>query len=243
MITRTQFKWQLPPAIEARLGDSTYGRQRTIFEDGHLLIILHEPPGPDDVNRAHKVFWRKPIGEIQCNGHDNGDRQLRAFFDHYDTKLKALEVIYDEAKNAEDYFKLIEELLPLQRATTNTYSTLQQARELVREDRFLLEMRDRAYTISRNFELLLGDAKMAMDFRIARKAEEQVAQANMAVEAQHRLNILAAVFFPLTAIATIFGMNLAHGFEGESPLVFWIVFVVGLVTGLALKGWVVSGRK
>ncbi|WP_309386807.1 CorA family divalent cation transporter [Cerasicoccus frondis] len=243
MITRTQFKWQLPPAIEARLGDATYGRQRTIFEDGHLLIILHEPPGPDDVNRTHKVFWRKPDGGILCNGHDNGERQLKAFFDEYDKKLKALETIYDEAKDAEDYFKLIEELLPLQRATTNTYNTLQAAREQVRDDRFILEMRDRAYTVSRNFELLLGDAKMAMDFRIARKAEEQVAQANMAVEAQHRLNILAAVFFPLTAIATIFGMNLVHGFEGESPLVFWVVFIVGLVTGLVLKSWVVSQKK
>nr|WP_267908120.1 CorA family divalent cation transporter [Cerasicoccus arenae] len=225
------------------MGDTSYGRQRIIFEDGHLLIIVHEPPKADDITRQAKVFWRKPSGEIQCNGQDNGDRQLRAFLDNYESKLKAMEALYEEAKRADDYFKLVEELLPVQRAVANTASALQAAREQVKQDRFLIELRDRSYELSRNFELLLGDTKMAMDYHIARKAEEQVAQANKAVEAQHRLNILAAVFFPLTAIATIFGMNLQHGFESTSPFVFWGVFFVGIVTGLALKGWVVKVPK
>ena len=36
-----QFDWTLLDAIEVRLGSNTYGRQRTIFEDDHLLAILH----------------------------------------------------------------------------------------------------------------------------------------------------------------------------------------------------------
>lgn len=243
MITRTQYKWQLPAAIETRLGDSSYGRQRTIFEDGHLLIILHDLPAPDDITRKAKVFWRQPSGALQCNGQDNGDRQLRALIEAYEAKLKELEAAYEAASSAKTYFHLIESVMPIQRASANLFQTLQTAREQVKADRFILEMRDRAYDLSRNFELLLGDSKTAMEFHIARSAEQQVASAAQAVEAQHRLNILAAIFFPLMTVATIFGMNLHTGFEHASPVVFWIVFIIGLITGLAFKSWVVSGRK
>jgi len=243
MITRTQYKWQLPAAIEARLGDSSYGRQRTIFEDGHLLIILHDLPKPEDITRSARVFWRKPSGEMQCNGQENGDRQMRALIEAYEAKLKELEADYEVASRAQAYFDLVENVLPIQRASKNLYQTLQTAREQVKADRFILEMRDRAYDLSRNFELLAGDAKMAMDFDIARSAEQQVAQSAKAVEAQHRLNILAAIFFPLMTIATIFGMNLHTGFEMASPIIFWAVFIVGLITGLVFKSWVVSGSK
>ena len=43
--------WNLPEAIRVRLGQSTYGRQRAIVEEGHLLLVLHKPPGPDDRGR------------------------------------------------------------------------------------------------------------------------------------------------------------------------------------------------
>lgn len=43
--------WNLPETIRNRLGASTYGRQRAMLEDGHLLVILHKPPGPDDAKR------------------------------------------------------------------------------------------------------------------------------------------------------------------------------------------------
>lgn len=243
MITRTQFKWQLPASIEARLGDSSYGRQRTIFEEGHLLVILHDLPKPDDITRTAKVFWRKPSGEMQCNGQDNGDRQLKALIESYEVKLKELEIRFDVAKNADDYFNLVEEVMPIQRAASNMANTLQTAREQVKADRFILEMRDRTSDLARNYDLLLGDSKMAMEYRIARNAEEQVAQAHAAVEAQHRLNILAAIFFPLMTVATIFGMNLHSGMEDTSPVVFWVVFVIGIFVGLGFKAWVVSGGK
>ena len=40
--------WSLPEAIRVRLGQTTYGRQRAMFEEGHLLLVLHKPPGPDE---------------------------------------------------------------------------------------------------------------------------------------------------------------------------------------------------
>jgi hypothetical protein len=39
--------WDVPAKIRARLG-TTAGRQRLIQEDGHLLLVLHAPPGADD---------------------------------------------------------------------------------------------------------------------------------------------------------------------------------------------------
>ena len=167
---------------------------------------------------------------------------MRALMESYENKLKELETAYDSATKAEQYFHLIEELMPIQRSAANMAATLQSGREQVKADRFILEMRDRSSDIARNFELLLGDSKMAMDYRMARNAEEQVAQSNQAVEAQHRLNILAAIFFPLMTIATIFGMNLQTGFETGSPMIFWVVFIIGLVTGLLFKSWVVSSK-
>jgi hypothetical protein len=34
---RKPLNWILPPEIEARLGEGTYGRQRAILEAGHRL--------------------------------------------------------------------------------------------------------------------------------------------------------------------------------------------------------------
>src|SRR5689334_22098541 len=59
--------WNLPDAARARLGRTTYGRQRAIFAEGHLLLVLHKPPGPDDTDREGVLFWRNPAGDWQCN--------------------------------------------------------------------------------------------------------------------------------------------------------------------------------
>ena len=75
---------------------------------------------------------------------------------------------------------------------------------------------------------------------MAREAEEQAKLSKEAVCASHRLNILAALFFPLTAIASLFGMNLAHGLSEHSPAMFWLVFVAGTGLGFAMKAWVLA---
>ena len=48
--------------------------------------------------------------------------------------------------------------------------------------------------------------------------------------------LLIAIFLPVTAIASLFGMNLRHGFEEiTTPLVFWGVLIVGLALGWSVK--------
>jgi Mg2+ and Co2+ transporter CorA len=99
-------------------------------------------------------------------------------------------------------------------------------------------MRDESYDISRAFDLLTSDAKLKLDYRIAKNSEEQAAQAQQMTSAQHRLNVLAAITFPIMAVATVLGMNLRHGFENQSPLYFMVVLVSGVVIGMFVKRWV-----
>ena len=60
--------------------------------------------------------------------------------------------------------------------------------------------------------------------------------------AQHKLNVLAAITFPVMAVATLFGMGLIHGLENRSPYLFWCIFALGFVMGIITKRWV-SGKR
>jgi len=235
---RKQFQWTLPPQIERRLGEATYGRQRTMHEADHLLIILHAPPAPDETTRDPQVFLRKPDGTMMWNGKDGGEPKLRRLLARYRELYEQYDDALDQAGSAAALFEIIEAITPLNRATTHLHQALQSAREAVRDDAFLIAVRDEAYEISRSFELLLADAKNAMDCRIARDNEIQAAKAADMTAAQHKLNILAAMTFPLMALATLLGMNLVHGLEKRTPLLFWCVFAAGLVLGLLTKAWV-----
>jgi Mg2+ and Co2+ transporter CorA len=81
------------------------------------------------------------------------------------------------------------------------------------------------------------DAKVGLEFLLARKSEEQAEQATRIANAGHRLNLLAAIFLPVTALAGIFGMNLTHGFEGAGPALFWAVTLAAGIAGGMLLGW------
>jgi Mg2+ and Co2+ transporter CorA len=123
---------------------------------------------------------------------------------------------------------------------------LQTARDEIKNDSFLIEMRDLGYELDRNFELLLEDVRNAIQYRTAREAEEQARLSKEALRASHRLNILAALFFPLTAIASVFGMQLAHGLDEHNPTIFWVIFAVAVALGFGMKAWVLgdsAGKK
>lgn len=235
---RKEYQWQLPESIEARLGQGSYGRQRAIFEDDHLLIILHEPPKPDSSARECTLFLRKPDGKYYCNGLESGESRLRQLLISYQKLFEQYEKQYDKSASATDLFQVTEDVLPLARATTNLHAAMQSARSYIDGDTFLIGMRDEAYEISRNFDLLVGDVKLALDHRIARNAEEQSAKSDEIARAQHKLNVMAAVTFPLMAIATLLGMNLAHGFEAFSPVLFWSVVGSATIVGWLVKSWV-----
>jgi len=236
---RKPFSWQLPPEIDARLGASTWGRQRAIFEADHLLIVLHSPPEADTHTRTPQVFLRKPDGMVLHNGTAGGEMKLKQLLGQYRELLERYDDDHDAATNATDLFRILEHIGPINRASTHLADALQAAREHVEGDPFLIAMRDEAYEISRGFDLLVQDVKLEVDYRIARSTEEHSANAEAMAKAQHKLNILAAITFPLMAVATLFGMNLVHGLE-DQPVVFWLVVLAAGGLGGFTVMWVTN---
>lgn len=237
---RSQYKWTLPAEITARLGSESWGAQRAIVESGELLLILHAPPKPDSNEREHEVYFRQLDGKWLHKGLEHGERALRGFLDEYRALLDELETRFEKAGSIDALFSVIDRLIPLARSSANMRAALQTARESIDNDGFLIDMRDRSVEIARGFELLLADARQALDFRMARSAEEQTRAAEAGNRAQHKLNILAALTFPLMSVSAIFGMNLRSGLEELPVIAFWLVFAGGLWLGMLVKTWVSS---
>ena len=230
--------WQLPAPLTSRLGD-TVGRQRAMAAEGHLLLVLHEPPLPGTPERAGRLFWRDPSGEWKSKGLGDGPQSLKRHVTEFAERVEELEKHWQFAATAEDFFLLLRALAPLHRTARNLHATLQQARELVPDDRNLLNLRDQIGEIERGIELLHGDAKNGLDYTVAHQAERQAARTYDMAVAAHRLNLLAAMFFPVATLSTIygavFGMILAHGDQGWStPALFWVLLGFGLLGGLIL---------
>ena len=244
MATSKKYNWTLPDEIEQRLSGVGYGRQRAISEVGHLLVILHAPPALEDRERTELVFLRKPDGKLQCNGQDNGEFMMTGLLEDYRNQCEIYDKSYEEAGTSVDLFRLIEHLIPLNRSANNLSKALQSARQHVQGDAFIIAKRDEAYGISRNFEILLNEAKLSLDFHIAQSAETQAAKAHEMTLSQHKLNVLAAITFPIMAVATLFGMggDFVHGLESKTPFLFWFIFVIGFVLGIFTKRWVTNER-
>jgi hypothetical protein len=231
--------WSVPESIRARVGTTTYGRQRAIVEEGHIVLVLHKPPTADEKTRSGELFWRTPTGEWHWN-HGAGAHAVKRHVQAYAELQEKLAEQADDAADLRTLFDLLDKLAPLTRAARNQHAALQAAREAVKSDALLIELRDRAYEVERGLELLLEDVRNNIAYRTAREAEEQARVSQAALRASHRLNLLAALFFPLTAIASVFGMNLAHGLDANSPAVFWAIFVGGVALGFGIKRWVVG---
>ncbi|RKZ70834.1 MAG: hypothetical protein DRR19_33070 [Candidatus Parabeggiatoa sp. nov. 1] len=236
-MNRKQYDWYLPEEIKNRLGTTTYGRQRALFEKEHLLLILHAPPKLDQKSRDTVIFLRQPEGKWLCNGLENGEHRLHKLIVSYHNQYQSLHSQYQSAQDAQQLFDVIEATTPMSRAAQNMICTLNVAVEMVKEDIFLIGKRDDAEEVARNFELLLLDSKSALDFRLAKNVEVQAKKAEQMALAQHKLNVLAAMTFPILTIAAIFGMNVHHGLETENPIIFWLIFMAGLIIGLTTKNW------
>ena len=222
--------WNVPRVFRDRLGE-TAGRQRIMYAEGHLLIILHQVPKADETERGARLFWRTPEGQWQSNNLGPGIGALQKHLAEYGDAVEELDRDEERADSADDYFRILRWLAPLRRSTRNLYDTLQQARETVAEEPDLIVCRDRAYGIQRAAELLQSDTQSALDCDIARRMEEQAQSSYRMSLAAHRLNVLAAIFLPIATIASIFGMNLGHGLE--EALVPWpFVLILGLGIGL-----------
>lgn len=234
--------WNIPDELRQRLGQSSYGRQRSLAAGGHILLVLHKPPGPSDATREGVLFWRNPEGEVRCNRGGDGEHALRSHVASYGEAEHSLNREYESSPQLPRLFDLLDALAPLSRAARNMHSALQAARETAGQDELLIDVRNAAYEVERNLELLTEDTRNAIQQRVSRDTEDQAKLGREALQASHRLNILAAVFFPLTAMASIFGMNFTHGLDQTSPAVFWVVLACGVAAGIAVKGWVVPRK-
>lgn len=231
--------WHLPETIERRFGQASFGKQRAMTAEGHLLLILHQLPTWGQRDRQAVLFWRNPEGAWQFSGRGgNGLAALRKHVKEYEGAEAKLDTHYDAAQSPADYFAVLENMAPILHAARNLHATLQAAREAVPADRNLIDLRDDAAEIERNLDLLYAASKNALDFEIAKRSEEEARLSKESIRIANRLNVIAAIFFPLTAISGIFGMNLAHGLAENRVWIFWAVVAVGVVIGFILKGWV-----
>jgi hypothetical protein len=229
----------LPDAIRVRLGNEA-GPQRAMLEEGHLLIILHQLPSPEDHRRKAALFWRSPDGTWKTTERGSGPGAISDLLEAFADCLDQLDEAENAAQTALAYHSVLEKLAPVVRSTRGLHKALQQAREMMKSERELINCRDRAAAVERSADLLLQDAQFGLDFVVAKQAEAQAAEARQMSAAAHRLNLLAALFLPLTALAGVFGMNsLPAGLE--TPAVFWLVCIAGLSLG-AFLAWELRRR-
>jgi hypothetical protein len=227
--------WDIPAAIRERLGDKV-GRQRAMAAEGHLLLVLHKPPKPGDNDRQGRFFWRKPDGSWQSNDLGQGAAAIARHLAEYSEQVEKFDRQEENATTVDEMFKIIEAMSPLQRSTRNLHAALQEARTLIAGDRDLINLRDRAYEIERAAELLLAEVQTALEFALAKKTEEQTAAAHQMALASHRLNLLAAFFFPIVTLCSIFSVSLRHGLDDVIPAPFAFLGVIGfgLIMGFIL---------
>ena len=227
--------WDIPASISDRIVE-VLGTQRCLEAEGHLILILHKIPTTDSARRDLRMFWRSPDGTWTSNGLGTGIRALQRHLTEYNERALQLEEKEDSATSAEDFLQIRREVSPIYRSAQHMSATITRAYEMCPDDRGLLICRNLASTVVRTAELLKEDATHGLDFFMAKQAESQALAA-------HRLNLIAVIFFPILAFAAIFGMNLDHGFEHETPLLFWMVVVIGIVTGVVMKSLIFKAKR
>jgi len=229
--------WDIPLAIRVHLGDRS-GRQREIIADGHLVLVLHRVPDSKTRDREGVYFWRTSEGEWRTTDRGQAKSALKTMIADYELAVTSLEQQHDKATNASQTFAVLERLGPLNRAARNLSDTMLKARETIDSPDAKQELQsfaDHACDVARNCELLLMDARNALDFHIAKQSEIQATHSREVEKATHRLNTMATVFLPLTAVASVFGMNLQSGLESAPPWMFWAILLGSVGTGVIIS--------
>ncbi|MCB0063230.1 MAG: hypothetical protein KDE19_14000, partial [Caldilineaceae bacterium] len=181
--------WQVPQGILDRLGTDLVGRQRAIVDEtlpngihSPLLLVLHEVPDRTP-QRQGIFFWRDLDGiwHVYRQGETydpqaDGIAALHEHFANYEAEEQALRREYERARRAGQYLTILEEAALKVHAADNLYRTLTEARTLMREQKIpqdieIINARDRAYNIEREFDLLYTDTQNALDYREAHAVE------------------------------------------------------------------------
>jgi hypothetical protein len=230
--------WQLPDEFRQRLGTSV-GRQRFMLANQDCLIVAHHVPEHDEVGRRGILFWRDSNHEWRCSNGDPGKGALGKHLAAYSKKLDEYEAMETKAIRADDYLPILEGLAPIVRSVRNLLETLEEARKAIANDRSIIDHRDKAYELSRQAELLYEDAKNSMDVAVVRRADEQAIASRQMSVAAHRLNMLAALFFPFATLGAIFGTTLTDNWSWrDSSMPFLIFLGAGLAIGVLLAKFI-----
>jgi hypothetical protein len=233
--------WILPAEITSRLG-ATVGRQRLMHHEGHILLILHKVPDADSRLREPALFYYTPLKEWKTTV-GSGTNALGKFLTEYETVLESLDRKLDNAATAQDCFQVIAAANPIVRATNHLHEVLQAARELLKTDKQMITNRDTAYDLKRQAELLMEEARNKLDYEIARRSEEEALYSREQARAAHKLNLLAAVFFPVTAVSSILGANMPMGLENApSALIYWVLIIIALFVGLNIRNGMIGAE-
>jgi hypothetical protein len=233
--------WELPAEFRARVGEKT-GRQRAMLAEGHLLLVVHRLPRKNETDRAGRFLWRKPDSTWLSSDLGPGAGALAKHLTEYAEVVERYDQLQDNAVGLDDYQAIIEGLSPIHRTIRNLHAALQDAREKVPDDRDLINARDRVYELERAAELLVGDARNDIQYLTAKRAEEQAEAAHRIAVSGHRLNLLAAFFFPIATLTAIFGTNLSHPLEKyvSPPWAFLGVIGTGVVLGMLLAMYLLT---
>ncbi|WP_145077872.1 magnesium transporter CorA family protein [Aureliella helgolandensis] len=230
--------WQLPDALRKRVGNAA-GRQRMMQHEQQLLIVAHLVPEPGEHSRRGVLFWRDGQAEWHASNGDPGKVAIDQLLGNYAKALEVFDGQEARAKRADEYVPILEGLAPLSRAVRNFSDVLQEARRAAPDCDQLIDARDRAYEIARTAELLYQDTKNSMDIAVVRRAEEQALASQRTTAAAHRLNTMAALFFPLATLGAIFGTTLTENWSWSFSSGPFILFLLsGLVAGVALAVFV-----
>jgi Mg2+ and Co2+ transporter CorA len=237
--------WPIPDTLRQRLGERA-GKQRCLVDAGHALLVLHRAPRAHERTRQAVVFWRSPAGEWRSDPGKDSIDSLREHVETYGEALEELEERVEGAKRATEYFAILQRIQPLVRATRNMHAAISQLKEQcanTQNAEELIAIRDRAYELERVADFIAADAENGMEFMVAQHAEE-TADISVRIAAEtHRLNLLAAVCLPVTALGAILGMNLQNGLEGlPEPLTFWLVVAAAFGFGYFLRNQVQKSK-
>lgn len=242
MKTLIPSQWAVPKRFRERVGESA-GRQRQMTCEGHLLLVLHAVPEPGNPERTARLFWRDKTGAWKSAGQGTGVGPLRTHVTEFEEAVDRQETHLRTATTATEYFDVLKAATPLHRTSRNLLHTLQEAREAI-DDRELINLRDRAGEIERASELLVAEARAGLDFTSAQQAEAQSKVSLQLARDGHKLNTIAAVFLPITALASIFSMTLRSGLETWfSPWFFWVIVGAGVLLGFTLKARVAPAEQ
>lgn len=227
--------WALPAKLQSKVG-LRVGRQRLLSEGGHHLLVLHQLPKPHVRERHAIAFWRDPAGRWRAYPGKDGPEALREHVEKLADVIDDLDDDVERARTATEFLEVLQVARPLERYARNLYLVVSELRDALPDDEGVLTARDRAYEVGRVIEGIAEDASNGMQHTIARHTEEQARLSMRIAKETHRLNLLAAVALPITAVGAILGMNLTSGMEGwPEPSTFWLIVAFSLGIGVYIR--------